>query len=73
MCLITRQKTALIADEDITVFKVLTENESAVFQLFTYELGVEYTEKPRCTEISKTIHTKAANITRARCFMKSMI
>lgn len=45
MCLITTQKTALIADEDITVFKVLTENESAVYQLFTYEIGKVYAEK----------------------------
>jgi hypothetical protein len=45
MCLITTQKIALIANEDITVFKVLTENESAVYQLFTYEIGKVYTEK----------------------------
>ena len=30
MCLITTQKTALIADEDITVFKVLTQNQGSI-------------------------------------------
>ena len=45
MCLITTQKTALIADEDITVFKVLTQNQGSIYQSFKYELGVEYTEK----------------------------
>lgn len=45
MCLITRQKKALIADEDITVFKILTEKNYSIYQLFKYKLGKTYTEK----------------------------
>ena len=45
MCLITRQKTPLIAEEDMKVFKVLTRENSSIFQTFTYELGMVYREK----------------------------
>ena len=50
MCLITRQKTSLIADEDIKVFKVLTKNGHAIYQSFKYELGKIYTEKIQHSE-----------------------
>lgn len=45
MCLITDQKKPKIAEEDMTVYKILIENKgiySAMFQDFEYDLNVLY-------------------------------
>lgn len=40
MCLITPNKTLKIADKDITVYKVIGMNLSAIFQDMKYEFGI---------------------------------
>ena len=45
MCLITKQKEAFIAEEDIIVYKVLSDGACSIFERFEYELGEIYTEQ----------------------------
>ena len=48
MCLITEQKTALIAEEDITIYKIVTSNNGRMHTLYRnslVKLGVEYKSK----------------------------
>lgn len=47
MCLITTQKTAKVADQDITVYKLMRHGEisgglSPMFQIFDYRIGKRY-------------------------------
>lgn len=42
MCLITRQKEPLIAEEDITVYKILTGRRAAIYYYFKYEKDLLY-------------------------------
>lgn len=42
MCLVTKQKNPLIASEDITVYKLLTEGNYSEHQKFHYDEGVLY-------------------------------
>jgi hypothetical protein len=45
MCLITRQKKALIAEEDIKVYKILKKDGNAIYQNFQYKLVEVYKAK----------------------------
>ena len=42
MCLVTTQKTALITEKNITVYKVMNKELSAIFKIFKYELNHLY-------------------------------
>ena len=50
MCLITTQKTALIAEKNITVYKVICKDLSAIFQEFKYDINVLYETKIKASE-----------------------
>ena len=57
MCLVTNQKTAIIAEKDITVYKILGKDLNAIFTNFKYVIGkineteIKHSEKWYCLGI----------------------
>jgi len=54
MCLLTIQKKALIADKDIKVYKVLTDNMISPYQRFQFEKNILYKTRIKRDKEKKT-------------------